>query len=59
MQLAQRILNLNAKETEGINFLRNISIEELKQIPGIRKSKSNSTQSSRRVSQSNDFTKYS
>lgn len=35
MQVAQRILNLNAKQTEGIHFLRNIRIEELMQIPGI------------------------
>lgn len=35
VQLAQRILNLNDSETEGINFLRNITIEELMQINGI------------------------
>ena len=35
VQLAQKILNLNDTETEGINFLRNISIEELMQINGI------------------------
>lgn len=35
VQLAQKILNLSKGETEGINFLRNICIEELMQIPGI------------------------
>lgn len=35
VQLAQKILNLNDTKTEGINFLRNISIEELMQINGI------------------------
>lgn len=35
VQLAQKILNLNYTETEGINFLRNISLEELMQINGI------------------------
>lgn len=35
VQLAQKILNLNEAKTEGINFLRNISIQELMQINGI------------------------
>ena len=35
VQVAQKILNLNDTSTEGINFLRNISIEELMQIDGI------------------------
>lgn len=35
VQLAQKILNLNDTETEGINFLKSISIEELMQINGI------------------------
>ncbi len=39
VQLAQKILNLNDTETEGINFLRNITIEELMQINGIGKVK--------------------
>lgn len=39
VQLAQKILNLNDAETEGINFLRNITIEELMQINGIGKVK--------------------
>lgn len=39
VQLAQKILNLNHTEAEGINFLRNISIEELMQINGIGKVK--------------------
>ena len=39
VQLSQKILNLNDSTTEGINFLRNISIEELMQIKGIGKVK--------------------
>ena len=35
VQLAQKILKLNQTEEDGINFLRNISIEELMQIDGI------------------------
>ncbi len=35
VQLAQKILNLADTKSEGINFLRNISIEELMQIHGI------------------------
>lgn len=35
VQLAQKILNMNENKREGINFLRNISIEELTQINGI------------------------
>lgn len=35
VQLAQKILNLSDTKSEGINFLRNISIEELTQIDGI------------------------
>ena len=35
VQLAQKILNLNNTQSEGINFLRTISIEELMQINGI------------------------
>lgn len=39
VQLAQKVLNLNDTKSEGINFLRNISIEELMQINGIGKVK--------------------
>lgn len=39
VELAQRILKLNNNEKEGINFLRNISIQELMQIKGIGKVK--------------------
>lgn len=39
VQLAQKILNLNTTNQDGINFLRNISIEELTQIKGIGKIK--------------------
>lgn len=40
VQLAQKILNLNKEmKSEGINFLRNITIEELMQIKGIGKVK--------------------
>ncbi len=39
VQLAQKILNLDETKTEGINFLRNITIEELMQINGIGKVK--------------------
>lgn len=39
VQLAQRILNLNSTKSEGINFLRNITLEELMQIKGIGKVK--------------------
>lgn len=39
VQLAQKILNLNETESDGINFLRNITIEELMQINGIGKVK--------------------
>lgn len=39
VQLAQKILNLDDTKTEGINFLRNITIEELMQINGIGKVK--------------------
>lgn len=35
VQLAQQILNLDDTKSEGINFLRNITIEELMQIHGI------------------------
>ena len=35
VQLAQKILNLNETKTEGINFLRAISMQELMQIKGI------------------------
>lgn len=35
VQLAQQILNLDDTASEGINFLRNITIEELMQIHGI------------------------
>lgn len=35
VQVAQKILNLNDTDIEGINFLRNITIEELKKINGI------------------------
>lgn len=39
VQLAQKILNLDDTKTEGINFLRSITIEELMQINGIGKVK--------------------
>ncbi len=39
VQIAQKILNLEETKSEGINFLRNISIEELMQINGIGKVK--------------------
>lgn len=39
LQLAQKILNLNEVKSDGINFLRNITIEELMQINGIGKVK--------------------
>ena len=39
VQLAQKILNLNDTKEEGINFLRNITIEELMKIKGIGKVK--------------------
>lgn len=39
VQLAQKILNLGDTKSEGINFLRNITIEELMQINGIGKVK--------------------
>lgn len=39
VQLAQKILNLNDTKAEGINFLRNITLEELMQIKGIGKVK--------------------
>ena len=39
VQLAQKILNLGDTESQGINFLRNITIEELMQINGIGKVK--------------------
>ncbi len=39
VQLAQKILNLGDTKTEGINFLRNVAIEELMQIKGIGKVK--------------------
>lgn len=39
VQVAQKILNLDDTQTEGINFLRNITIEELMQINGIGKVK--------------------
>lgn len=35
VQLAQKVLNLSDREIDGINFLRNIAIEELMQIKGI------------------------
>lgn len=39
VQVAQKILNLEDTQSEGINFLRKISIEELMQINGIGKVK--------------------
>lgn len=39
VQVAQKILNLNDTDIEGINFLRNITIEELRKINGIGKVK--------------------
>lgn len=39
VQLAQKVLNLNDGSLDGINFLRNVSIEELMQINGIGKVK--------------------
>ena len=39
VQLAQKILNLNDTQTEGINFLRNITIEELMKMNGVGKVK--------------------
>ncbi len=39
VQLAQKILNLSNDTIDGINFLRNISIEDLMQIKGIGKVK--------------------
>ena len=39
VQLAQKILNLDDTKSEGINFLRNITIQELMQINGIGKVK--------------------
>ena len=39
VQVAQKVLSLNNEQTEGINFLRNISLEELMQINGIGKVK--------------------
>jgi len=35
VQLAQKILNLCSEKTEGLNFLRDVSIEEFMQIKGI------------------------
>ncbi len=35
VQLAQKVLNLSDTKTEGINFLRNVTIEELMKIKGI------------------------
>ncbi len=35
VQLAQKIINLSSNPQEGLNFLRNISLEELMQIKGI------------------------
>ena len=39
VELAQKILNLNDTKTEGLNFLRNSSLEELMEIKGIGKVK--------------------
>lgn len=39
VQVAQKILTLNEAKSEGMNFLRNISLEELMQIKGIGKVK--------------------
>ena len=39
VQVAQKVLKLNENKTEGINFLRNITIQELMQINGIGKVK--------------------
>ena len=54
VQLAQKVLALSEVKSEGMNFLRNISLEELMQIKRDRKSKSHSTKSSRRISKQND-----
>lgn len=35
VQVAQQILNLNDTQENGLNFLRNLSIEELVQIKGV------------------------
>jgi len=39
VQLAQRVLNLNNDKTEGLNFLKNVTLEELMSIKGIGKVK--------------------
>lgn len=39
VQLAQKVLNSNKTEIEGLNFLRNISLQELMEINGIGKVK--------------------
>ena len=44
VQLAQKILNLNETESEGINFLRNITIQQLMEINGISKSNDKASQ---------------
>jgi len=54
VQLAQKVLNIENIEQEGINFLRNISLEELMQIKRNWESKSHPTKSSRRISKQND-----
>ncbi len=53
VQLAQKVLNLENIEQEGINFLRNVSLEELMQIKRNRKSKSHPTKSCRGISKQN------
>ena len=39
VEVAQNILNLNDSEEEGLNFLRNIGMQELQQIKGVGKVK--------------------
>ena len=54
VQVAQHILKLNKSNSDTLEFLGDIGIQEFMKIKGIRKSKSNTTKSSMRIGSKND-----
>ena len=54
VQVAQHILKLNKSNSDTLEFLGDIGIQEFMKIKGVRKSKSNTTKSSMRIGSKND-----
>ena len=54
VQVAQHILKLNKSNSDTLEFLGDIGIQEFMKIKGIRKSKSNTTKGTLRISSKND-----